>query len=107
MKRPSVNECLAEVERLKVENERLNRLVKTQRPELEKLRDVECSLREYILNGAESMKRLHADVCALLGTNGDDLPGFMEMLGILSDGRERVYAAIDELEDIQGSEADA
>lgn len=95
MKKPSVAECLDEVRRLRLRNERLARLVTTKRPELQQLRNIETALRDYLVNGAETLKRLHAEVCALLGTNDDDLPGLMEMAGILSDGRDRVLRALE------------
>lgn len=98
MKRPSVKECLEEVQRLRAENERLQRLVLTKRPEIDQMRRVESELRDYIVNGAETLKRLHSDVCELLGTKDADLPGFLEMAGILSDGRERVHAALESLD---------
>ncbi len=92
--RPSPNEpltvqdCLDEVQRLKAENERLTRLAMTRRPELTALRDIEVGLRE-----SRKFAELHAKAVEMLQGN-DDLPSLMEMRGILSDGKERVDAAL-------------
>lgn len=94
MRGPSVKDCLAEVSRLRAENERLTRLVATQRPELDRLRQIEYGLREYLQNGAESIVRVHALAQSLLPGN-DDLPTMAECCGILSDGKDRVDAALD------------
>lgn len=98
MKKPSVADCLDEIRRLRAENERLKRLVQTQRPELPRLRNIEVALRDYLMNGADTLKRLHGEVRELLGTNGDDLPGFAEMAGMLSVGAHRVDHAVGEPE---------
>ena len=93
MRRPSVKECLDEVARLKAENERLTRLVQTQRPELEKLRRLVTLVRDVWNNVPRQLEHLHDEASALLPTN-DDLPSLMEMRGILSDGKDRVDAAL-------------
>lgn len=95
MKRPRVADCLAEVERLKAENERLERLVKTQRPELESLRTVACIVRDLGFNLPSKLEELRVALDGLLPANDDDLPSLREIFGILSDGRERVYAALE------------
>ena len=93
MKKPSVNDCLDEIRRLRAENERLTRLVKTKRPELSALREVAVAIRDW----ADSVPRLSEKVEALLAaTNEDDLPSFDEFLGCLSDGSVRVDAALSE-----------
>lgn len=100
MKRPSVNDCLDELRRVKAENERLNRLVQTQRPELDKLRRVEVLIRELaysLASKAAIVGELQGELVALIGTNEDDLPSFDELLGIISDGRDRVDAALSTL----------
>lgn len=74
----------AERDRLEAANERLERLVKSQRPELSQLRDVECGLRAYLQNGAKQLERTHALVQSLLPPNDDDLPTFGELRGIMS-----------------------
>jgi hypothetical protein len=94
MRAPSRADLLDEIRRLKAENERLTRLVKTQRPELEQLRSIEVALRDYLLNGAESLKRLHGHVKTLLPSDDADLPSMMELFGILSNSKERVDHAL-------------
>lgn len=92
MKRPSVNECLSEIERLRAENQRLTRLAQSQRPELEALRDIEVGLRDFLLQ-ADRLVALHAAARRLLPGN-DDLPGLMELSGICSNGRTRIDAIL-------------
>lgn len=41
------------------------------------------------------LEELKAQIQALLPPNHDDLPTLGELRGILSDGRERVYAALE------------
>jgi hypothetical protein len=96
MEPPTRQDLMDEVVRLTAENERLNRLVKSQRPELEALRNIEVRLRDYLDNGARSVAEVHQAVQSLL-PGYDDLPKFAELLGILSDGKDRVDAAITEI----------
>jgi hypothetical protein len=95
VKKPSVKDCLDEIERLRAENKRLKRLAATQRPELAKLREVEVQLRDVLGFNGTRLQSLHEAVKALMGTD-DDLPNLLEMCGILSDGKERVDAAVNE-----------
>lgn len=94
MKEPTKKELLDELRRLTAENERLTRLVATQRPELQQLREVEVGLRGYLQNGALELLRVYGLCVELLPTPHDDLPSLAELLGILSDGKERVDAAL-------------
>lgn len=100
MRRPSVKDCLDELTRVKAENERLKRLVATQRPELNRLRHVEVHIRDLahsLETKAGIVMELQQELAAMIGTNNDDLPSLMEMRGILSDGKDRVDAALSEL----------
>lgn len=107
MKKPTVREALDEIRRLTAENARLKRLIQTNRPELAQLRAIEVGLRDFILNGADELRRIYDDVYAALGTQScDDLPSLMEFGGICSNGRERVYAALTNLEELQTGEHD-
>jgi hypothetical protein len=88
--RPTLQDALDEVRRLKAENARLGRLVKTQRPELARLRRIEVGLRDYLNNGARRLEALHVDLLALLPAGDDDLPSVEEVSGILGEGKFRV-----------------
>lgn len=94
MKKPSVADCLDEVRRLRAENERLKRLVASQRPELPRLRELATQLRDLGFNLPMKLDELHKEAQALLGGD-DDLPSLEEMYGCLSDGRDRVHAALE------------
>lgn len=94
MREPTKKDLLGEIRRLSAENERLERLVKTQRPELDRLRDVECRLRDMAFNWPMRITELHELAAGLLPANGDDLPSLVELQGIMGKGKERVDAAI-------------
>lgn len=98
MRPPSRRDLLDEVRRLTAENERLTRLVATQRPELESLRRIEVGLRDYLDNGAKAIEELHEACVALLPEGDTDLTTFDELLGCMSDGRDRVEAALQTVE---------
>ena len=86
---PTVADCLDALRRTRAEKDRLKRLVKAKRPELERLRRLVTGLRDYQFNGAEQLRRLTEDAKALLPTD-DDLPSIGELGGIMSDGADRV-----------------
>lgn len=96
MRRPSVKDCLDELTRIKAENERLKRLVATQRPELDQLRHVITLVRDMWNNVPRQLEHLNDEASALMVTD-DDLPTFAEIRGILSDGKDRVDAALSAL----------
>ena len=95
MRQPTKADLLDEIRRLKAENERLTRLVETQRPELDSLRQLYRHVRDlhrdvpYQLDQAVKMAE------AILPANRDDLPSVSEMCGIASKGRKRVNAALE------------
>lgn len=91
---PTVEDCLNEIRRIGAENKRLKRLVQTQRPELEQLRRVISGIHELNNNVPRQLEDLAAEAEAVLGTSNDDLPSLTEMYGIMSDGKERVDAAL-------------
>lgn len=95
-RKPTVRECLDEIRRLRAENARLNRLVKSQRPELTALRAVACAVRDLAFNLPMQLESLRENARQLLPEGEDDLPSMEEMRGCLSDGRDRVYAALGE-----------
>lgn len=90
---PSVEDCLDEIRRLRAENARLNRLVLTNRPELERLRKAEVMLRDFKLWHQQRLDEAHEIVASLL-PNDDDLHSLAEMRGCLSEGADRVDAAL-------------
>lgn len=97
MKEPTKADLLSELARLKAQNERLDRLVLTKRPELKRLRRVEVSIRnlaQALEWKAQEVGELHSELRELLGTDNDDLPSLMEMRGIFSGGCARVQAAL-------------
>jgi hypothetical protein len=94
MKKPTVTDCLDEIRRLRLQNERLKRLVETNRPELDALRSLVSAVRSIADNLPLQMEHLRKRADAVIGTS-DDLPRFGELSGILGDGKDRVDAAID------------
>lgn len=91
----TVDDCLTEIRRLRAENDRLRRLVRTQRPELEPLRDLATMLGDYLNNGAQAIERAYEQAKALLPGH-DDLPSTKEVAGILSDSHQRVLDVVRE-----------
>lgn len=100
------NDLLNELVRLKAENERLKRLVATQRPELQSLRDLEVALRGHIQQSARDFERMHDAARAMLGGQ-DDLPNLKELFGCMGEGAaevERAYAALKDQQSANGRE---
>lgn len=94
MSAPTNADLLAELCRVRAENARLRRLVTTQRPELKPLREMECALRDYLGGPVSRLRDVHRALVALLPRADDDLPTLDEVRGILSDGKDRVDAAM-------------
>lgn len=95
MKKPTVKDCLSEIRRLRAENARLTALVESQRPELPAVRAVAVLVRDLLWNLPHQLESVQEQLRSILPPNDADIPTFDELRGCLSDGRDRVEAALD------------
>jgi hypothetical protein len=93
---PSVAECLDEIRRLRVQNERLRERVAEAHPNSGQLIEIATALRDVAFDfemKAGRFAELRDAAYALVGPNA--LPRTEELAGICSSGKDRVDAAAD------------
>lgn len=94
MKAPTNADLLDEIRRLRSENERLKRQQASGQASRDVIQEIACALRDIAFDfqhKAEYFDQLKVKAYALVP---DNLPTIESLSGILSKGRERVYAAL-------------